>query len=674
MRRDRRRHLASNMHTSVYDSPMTAHHFDFGGEIVWRPTPEHREHSRLTGFITRHGLDDYDALLRRSVEDPAWFWSAVLDDLGIEFYEPYRQILDTSSGIAWSRWCVGGSLNIVHNCVDKWIGTPTEHKDMLRWEGEEGSTRTLTYGELFREVNRAANAMRELGVRKGDRVALFMPMCPELVVAFFAAIKLGGVVLPLFSGYGVDAVSTRLLDAEAMLLVTADGFWRRGKAVAMKPVADQAAAAAPSVRHLLVISRIGADVPWTAPRDHRWEALVPRQSDVCETERTDAEDPLMLIYTSGTTGRPKGTVHSHCGFAVKAAQDMAHCFDIRDTDTMYWVTDIGWMMAPWELFGMAVLGGTAVIYDGALDHPGPDRLWSIVERHRVSVLGVSPTLIRALMQHGEEPVRRHDLSSLRILGSTGEPWNPESWRWFFETAGGARLPIINYCGGTETSGGLLAGNVLTPMKPCSFAGPPPGIAADVVDSEGRSVRNQVGELVVRVPWIGMTRGFWKDPDRYEETYWSNLPGVWVHGDFAAIDNDGLWYILGRSDDTIKIAGKRLGPAEVESVLVEHPTVTESAAIGVPDAAKGQALVCFCVLGSGHTASEALAEDLKTFVATRLGKPLRPKAIEFLGDLPKTRNAKVMRRLIRATYLDEPPADLSSLENPAAVEEVRRVRR
>jgi len=652
---------------------MTNHHFEFGGEFAWRPTPEQRDRSRLAAFIARHELDSYDALMRRSIEDPSWFWSAVLNDLSIEFYEPYHQILDTSAGIAWSRWCIGGKLNTVHNCVDKWIGTQVEHKDVLRWEGEEGATSALTYGELFREVNRAANAMQELGIKQGDRVALFMPMCPELVVAFFATIKLGGIVLPLFSGYGVDAVATRLIDADATLLVTADGFWRRGQAVEMKAVADLAAAAAPSVRHLLVVSRIDADVSWTSPRDQRWEPLVSRQSDVCATVRTNAEDPLMLIYTSGTSGRPKGTVHTHCGFPTKAAQDMAHCFDVRDTDTMYWVTDIGWMMAPWELFGMTLLGGTAVIYDGALDYPGVDRLWNIVERHRVSVLGVSPTLVRALMQHGKTPVRLHDLSSLRILGSTGEPWNPESWRWLFDTIGGTRLPIINYSGGTETSGGLVAGNVLTPMKPCSFSGPPPGIAADVVDEKGRSVRNQVGELVVRVPWIGMTRGFWKDPKRYEQTYWSTFPDVWVHGDWAAIDEDGLWYILGRSDDTIKVAGKRLGPAEVESVLAEHPAVAESAAIGVPDSAKGQALVCFCVLSSSHSESEALSEELKSFVATRLGKPLRPRAIKFVGDLPKTRNSKVMRRVIRSTYLDEAPGDLSSLENPAAIEEVSRVR-
>ena len=653
---------------------MAGDSFEFGGEIAWHPTPEYRDRSRLRRFISRHDLADYDALLRRSIADPEWFWPAVLDDLGIEFYEPYTRILDLSRGPAWPKWCAGGVLNIVHNCLDKWVGTPTEAKAAVRFEGEEGVARTLTYGELYRQVNRCANAMASLGVGKGDRVALFMPMCPELVITFFATIKLGAVVLPLFSGYGAEAVASRLRDAEATLLATADGYWRRGQPVAMKAVADEGVAAASSVRHVLVVSRLGCEIPWTPGRDRRWDETVPQQDERCDTARTGAEDPLMIIYTSGTTGRPKGAVHGHCGFPIKAAQDMAHCFDIHDTDTMYWVTDMGWMMGPWELFGMTLLGGTALIYDGALDHPGPDRLWSLVERHKVSVLGVSPTLIRALMRHGIEPVHRHDVSSLRILGSTGEPWNPESWKWLFETAGRARVPIINYSGGTETGGGLVAGNVLTPIKPCAFAGPPPGIAADVVDEAGQPVRNQVGELVVRGPWMGMTQGFWKDADRYEQTYWSRFPGIWVHGDWAAIDEDGLWYILGRSDDTIKIAGKRLGPAEVESVLVEHPAVVESAAIGVPDPAKGQVLVCFCVLRSGFTPGETIADELKALVATRLGKPLRPHAIEFVRDLPKTRNAKVMRRVIRSTYLGESPGDLSSLENPLAVDEIRQVRR
>jgi acetyl-CoA synthetase len=649
-------------------------HFDFGGEIAWRPTPDCIERSRLTAFIRAHGLSGLDELLRRSVQEPEWFWTAVLDDLHIEFYEPYERILDTSPGIAWTRWCVGGRMNIVHNCLDKWIGTEVEGRVALVCEDEDGTVQSLTYGELTREVNRCASALRRLGGRPGDRVALFMPMCPELVIAFFAAIKIGGIVLPLFSGYGPEAVAMRLRDAEASILFVADGFSRRGQRVDMKAVADLALDGSPSVRHVVVTPRLGEAVPLTAGRDQPWGALVGSGTDACPTEETGADDPLMIIYTSGTTGRPKGAVHTHCGFPIKAAQDMVHAFDVHAGDRMYWISDIGWMMGPWELLGMTILAGTVVTYNGALDYPGPDRLWAMVERHEVNLLGVSPTLIRALMPHGEAPVRRHRLASLRILGSTGEPWNPEPWRWLFDVVGGGQLPIINYSGGTEVSGGLVAGNVLTPLKPAAFAGPPPGIAADVVDEQGHPVRNQVGELVVRAPWIGMTRGFWRDPERYEQTYWSRFPGTWVHGDWAAVDQDGLWYILGRSDDTIKIAGKRLGPAEVESVLVEHPAVVEAAAIGMPDAMKGQSLACFCVLRSGNEGGPALADELAHLVAARLGKPLKPAVIEFVPDLPKTRNAKVMRRVIRAAYLGDALGDLSSLENPRAVEAIRAIAR
>jgi acetyl-CoA synthetase len=646
--------------------------FQLSGSIAWQPSSEYIEQSRLKQFMDRHRIGSYSDLLERSTTDLDWFWNAVIADLDVQFYEPYARVIDTSPGLPWTRWCLGGRMNIVHNCLDKWIGTSTEHRPALHWEGEEGASRTLTYSELWREVNRAAKALRSLGIGPGDRVALFMPMCPELIVAFFATIKLGAIILPLFSGYGDDAVTTRLRDAEAKAIVVADGFWRRGQPVLMKAVADIAVAAAPSIEHVIVVSRLNVDVPWNARLDVSWSDLLDRETGECETRRTGADDPLMIIYTSGTTGRPKGALHTHCGFPIKAAQDMVHCFDVHAGETMYWVSDMGWMMGPWEVFGMTLLGGTILLYDGALDYPGPDRLWRLVARHGVNVLGVSPTLIRSLMQHGDAPVRRHTLSSLRILGSTGEPWNPEPWRWLFDTAGGGRLPIINYSGGTEVSGGLVSGNVLTPLKPAAFAGPPPGIAADVVDDQGRPVRNQVGELVVRQPWIGMTRGFWRDRERYEQTYWSRFPNTWVHGDWAAIDEDGLWYILGRSDDTIKVAGKRLGPAEVESILVEHDAVVEAAAIGVPDETKGQALVCFCVLTPQQTASPDLADELRSLVATRLGKPLRPKAIEFVRDLPKTRNAKVMRRVIRSAYLGEAPGDLSSLENPKAVDEIRSV--
>lgn len=645
--------------------------FTFGGDIVWRPTPDYVNRSHLKGFMDRHGLASFDDLLRRSTSDVAWFTDAILKYLDIQFRQPYREVVDLSRGIAWPRWCVGGQLNIGYNCVDKYYrDSKLARRPAVIWEGEEGQTRTLTYADLYDEVNHCANALRSLGFGKGDAIGLFMPMTPEIVVALLAIVKIGGIVLPLFSGYGVSAIVSRLVDGEAKALFTADGIFRRGQVVPMKPVADEAAAQVPSLREMIVLKRAGNPVSMKVGRDAWWHDIMSLQSQFAEAAPTDAEDPLMIIYTSGTTGRPKGAVHTHCGFPVKAAQDMAFGTDVQAGDVMYWMTDMGWMMGPWLVFGTLLLGATMFLYDGAPDHPGPDRLWAMVERHRITQLGISPTLVRALIKFGSEPVKKHDVSSLRLFGSTGEPWNPDPWLWLFNTVGGGKLPIINYSGGTEISGGIVMGNPLLPLKPCAFSAPCPGIAADVVDENGSSVRNQVGELVIRAPWIGMTRGFWKDPQRYEETYWSRFPNVWVHGDWAAVDEDGLWYILGRSDDTIKVAGKRLGPAEVESVLVAHPAVVEAAAIGVPDEVKGSEVVCFCVLRPGHAPTDELREALKAKVADELGKPLKPREIKFVKDLPKTRNAKVMRRIIRAAYLGLDPGDTSSLENPAAVDEIK----
>jgi acetyl-CoA synthetase len=409
----------------------------------------------------------------------------------------------------------------------------------------------------------------------------------------------------------------------------------------------------------------------TPGRDHAWSALVDSQPGQAETEPTAAEDPLMIIYTSGTTGRPKGALHTHCGFPVKAAQDMAFGCDLHPGQVIYWVTDMGWMMGPWLVFGALLLGGTCLIYDGAPDYPGPDRVWALAARHRVAALGISPTLVRALIPHGEAQAHKHDLSSLRLFASTGEPWNPDPWLWLFEKVGGRTRPIINYSGGTEISGGIVMGNPILPLKPCAFSAPCPGIAAAVLDENGQPVLGQVGELVIRAPWIGMTRGFWRDPQRYLDAYWSRWPETWVHGDFAAIDADGMWYILGRSDDTIKIAGKRLGPAEVESVAVRHPDVIEAAAIGVPHPLKGSELVMFCVLAPGVSPSPALQSALTRLVVEEMGKPLAPQAVLFVSDLPKTRNAKVMRRMIRAAYLGQEPGDTSSLVNPEAVEAIRK---
>jgi acetyl-CoA synthetase len=435
----------------------------------------------------------------------------------------------------------------------------------------------------------------------------------------------------------------------------------------MKETADAALAQSPAVERCLVVRRLGREVPFMQGRDAWWEEALPTQPDEAATEVMDSEDPVMLIYTSGTTGKPKGCVHVHCGFPIKGTQDMAHAMDFDDQSRMFWITDIGWMMGPWEIMGTLSLGGSMVSYEGTPDHPGPDRLWQIVERHRVTHLGISPTAVRSLMRFGEEPVRQHDLSSLRMIGSTGEPWNPDPWKWCFEVVGGGRIPLLNYSGGTEISGGIVGGNFHTVCKPCAFSGPVPGMSVDVVDADGKSVQGEVGELVLKAPWPGMTRGFWRDPDRYLATYWSRWPGVWYHGDWAVVEEDGLWYILGRSDDTIKVAGKRVGPAEVESALVAHAAVQEAAAIGVPDELKGEALVAFVILRPGHEDSPELREELRRRVGEALGKALTPKAVYPVADLPRTRNAKIMRRVIRAAYTGENPGDLMALENPAAVD-------
>lgn len=620
-------------------------------------------------------MADYDTLLAWATDDVGRFWDAVLDDLGVEFYEPYDRILDISEGIEFSTWCVGGQMNIVHNLLDKWMGTEVAERDAVRYESEAGEVRTLTYHELHREVNRCASALRTLGLGKGDAIGLYMPMTPELIVAFLAVAKIGGVILPLFSGYGATAVATRLADGKAKALFVANGMTRRGRSIPMKPTADEALAEAPTVQHVFVYEHVpDLDVPMMRGRDRTWDDLVALADgtdlDAVETERTDAEELVMLIYTSGTTGKPKGAVHTHCGFPIKAAQDMAHPMDLSVGDVMWWMSDMGWMMGPWLVFGTLLNAATMVLFDGAPDYPGPDRTWALCERHGVTHLGVSPTLIRSLMAHGPEPVQRHDLSALRAVGSTGSPWDPESWTWLFEHALDSSNPILNYSGGTEISGGIICGTFLTPLKPGAFSGPVVGMDADVVDDAGETVRGEVGELVIRQPWIGMTRGFWGDRERYLDSYWRRHPGVWTHGDFAAVDADGLWYLLGRSDDTIKVAGKRLGPAEVEAVLNAHPAVLESAAIGVPHDIKGQEVVAFCVLADGHEPGEELRADLVGRIVDALGKPLKPREVKFATALPKTRNAKVMRRLIRAAYLDLDLGDTSSLEVPETVNAVR----
>jgi acetyl-CoA synthetase len=639
--------------------------------IVWRPDADLLRDSNVARFMAAEGIAGFSDLVTRSIDEPEWFWDAVVRFLGIRFSHPYERVLDTSDGIPWAKWFVGGRCNLAVTCLDRHADDPeTRDTTAIVWEGEEGEVRTLTWVELRELTDRMASGLAARGVQLGDGVGLFLPMVPETVAALLAVAKLGAVFLPIFSGYGADAVAVRLEDAGAVALVTADGFTRRGKAVPMKEIADAAVAGVATVHTVVVVPRLGrTDTPMTPDRDVALADLVRDQPDRVDAVDVDSEQPLFVAYTSGTTGRPKGAVHVHGGLLVKIAEEVAFQMDLRAGERLFWLTDIGWIMGPWEIVGTLANGGTLVLFDGAPDYPDPGRLWAFVERHRVNVLGVSPTLIRALMAHGDGPVRAHDRSSLRVLASTGEPWNDAPWQWYFEVVGEGRCPIINISGGTEVGACFLSPHVVAPLSACSLGGPALGMAVDVFDDLGRPVRGEVGELVCTKPWPGMTRGLFGDPQRYLDTYWSRWPDVWWHGDFASVSDDGQWFLHGRSDDTIKLAGKRLGPAEVETAVVAHPSVMEAAAIGIPDEVKGEALWVFVVVVPGVDPNDALRSEISRRVVDALGPSFKPAQVRFTGALPKTRSAKVLRRAIRAVVTGDAHGDLSGLEDPATLDAI-----
>ena len=634
------------------------------GEFVWEPSAEVLEHSNVVRLMRRHGIDDYWELVRRAQDDPEWFWPAAVDDMGLEFSQPWTRVVDTSRGPEWATWFVGGKLNLAWNCVHRWAERRADATAAVS-VGENGDHWHLTWAELSDEVTRLAEALHALGIRSGDRVATYLPMHWRAAAASHACAHVGAVQVPIFSGFSAPAVAARLKDAGAKALVTADGTLRRGREVLMKAVADQALDDAPSVEHVVVWRRLDSDVAMRPGRDHDWEELVEKQPGTLEPLEVDSEHPYLLTYTSGTTGRPKGVVHVQGGFLVSIAREAAYQADLHPDDVLHFATDMGWIMGPWTVVGGGAMGCTIVYAEGAPDWP-PDRLWRLVESERASVLGLSPTLVRALIQHGEPDA---DVSSLRIFVTTGEPWNPDPYMWLYERVGGGRAPIINISGGTEVGACFLSPSVAIPIKSCSLGGPALGMAMDVVDAEGKPVRGEVGELVCRKPFPGMTRGFWRDSERYLETYWRRFPGVWVHGDWASIDEDGYWFLHGRSDDTLNIAGKRVGPAELESAAVAHPAVAEAAAVGVPHDVKGEVAWIFCVLAPGREAGDELTAEISDLVAQELGKAFRPDRVAFVPALPKTRSAKIVRRAVRAKALGADPGDLSSLENPESLEEI-----
>lgn len=640
------------------------------GEIAWRPDPAQVEAAALTGFLRANGLASYEALLERADADPVWFFEAVLKFLDWRFYRPYERAMDASKGVPWTRWAVGGTTNVVLNALDRWRDTPTWDKTALVWESEDGTRREYSYRELDREVCRFAGALRARGLERGDVIAIYLPNVPEAMIAMLAGAKVGGIVMPLFSGFGAEAMASRLKLSGARFLVTVDGTLRRGKLVDAKAIADAAAALAPSVREVIVVRRAGNAVAMTPGRDHWWQALCERQPDTAKTEEMDADAPYLLVFTSGTTGKPKGVVHGHTGFPVKIAMDLHLCMDLKADDRMLWMSDMGWVVGPLIVFTTPLVGATLVLVEGAPNAPDADRMWRVAAEHRVTYLGIAPTTARTFIAQGSEPWRTQDLSALRVMVSSGEPWTPDAWHWLFGKVGGGRVPLLNFSGGTEMMG-ILTCTVLRPLKPCSFNTPVPGVGADVVDEAGQSVPpGTVGELVMRRAVFGLTCGLWNDATRYIENYWNTWPDVWHHGDFASRDAEGYWTIHGRSDDTLKIAGKRTGPAEIEALLMATGSLAEAAAIGVPDPIKGSALVLVCSLRPGVAESAALRAELSQAVVQGLGVAFRPKDVRFVSDLPKTRNLKIMRRVIRAAVLGEDAGDLSALVNPEAVAELR----
>ena len=616
--------------------------------MIWEPSREFIESTNVWRFLDRLGFKDREEFLRFSRDQPERFWDELMKELRVEWFEPYQQVLDTSRGPEWARWFVGGRLNIAHNCLDRWA---TSDRVACLWEGEDGETRAINFAHLQTEANRVANGLAALGLRSGDRVALSMPMVPEILSIFYGALKAGMTVVPIFAGFGAGAIATRLEDSGARVLFTADSLVRRGKRL---PLAEKM----PHItEHIVVLGYRGGPAPGTVS----WEDFLQGQPAHAATASLDSEARALILYTSGTTGKPKGTVHTHAGCLAQTGREIWLAFDHKPADRFFWLSDIGWMMGPWTIMGNHLFGGTIFLYDGAPDYPGPMRLWEMIERHRLTTFGISPTAIRML---SKESGTLPPMESLRLLGSSGEPWDEAAWMWFFERVGHRRLPIINISGGTEIIGCFLFPLPIQPLKPCSLGGPAPGTAADVVDENGQPVRQRKGYLVCRNPMPSMTKGIWNDPERYLESYWSRFPGIWYHGDWASVDEDGYWFLHGRADESMNVAGRKMGPAEIEEAMMRHPGVAEAAVIGVPDAVKGEGIVGYAVAKPGCSiAGPAVCATIVDI----MGPAFRPREVVIVAELPKTQSGKIVRRLIRQKYLDEPLGDLSTVANPWALE-------
>ena len=631
---------------------------------AWQPDPERVAGSHVGRIMRSLDVPDIEALHEFALRQPARYYGALIEHLDIRFQRPFDNLVDLEKGAAFPQWFPGGKINIVDSCLR--TGTARNTIDAVRVIDEDGQVLHISYDRLRAQAGCLAAHLRTIGIVRGDCVGLFMPMGIEATVAFFACAWVGAITVPAFSGYAAEALRVRLQDCDARLLITTAGFRRRGSWIDMAKVAAQASAGLPSLERIVCVGAWRGD-ELEGPRWETWEAAIGEgaREPTFAPLAMDPNDPLLVMYTSGTTGKPKGIVHSHAGFLVKVASDFAIAIDLRGDDRFCWITDLGWLVGPQMIIGNAAIGATAIYYVGAIDAPDSEQIWRICAQEHVSLLGVSPSAVRAMAAaNADGPNQRHNLSALRAFVSTGEPWDLTSWQWLFTKVGQRRLPILNYSGGTEIGGGILTSYVTLPQAACAFAGPVIGMDADVLTSDGQPAEGAVGELVVRNVWPGMTHSFWGGNDElYLKTYWSDFPGVWRHGDLAQRDADGWWFIRGRSDDTLKVAGRRVGPAEIETVLLQNDNVLEAVVVGIPDAMKGQSIVAF-VVGVGK--QSVTPDILKAEVRERLGASLVPSTIHIVEALPKTRNGKVVRRAIIARYLGQTMGDLSVLDNSEAL--------
>jgi acetyl-CoA synthetase len=615
-------------------------------------------------------LAEYEAMYRRSVEDPEGFWAEAAREL--HWFAPWEKVLEWQE--PWAKWFVGGRLNLCYNCVDRHVTNGRAEKTAILWEGEPGEVRRLSYRELHAAVQRFANVLKGLGIRKGDRVAVYMGMTPELAIAILACARIGAVHSVIFGGFAANAIVDRVNDAQCVAILTQDGSWRRGNEVPLKATVDEAVGQCPTVKNVVVLRRTGTAVEMQAGRDHWWHDLLAKAEAECPAEELDSEDPLYILYTSGTTGKPKGLVHTTGGYAVQTYLTSKYIFDLKEDDVYWCSADIGWVTGhSYVVYGILQNGATTVMYEGAPNHPGQDRFWKLIEDHKVTIFYTAPTAIRAFIKWGDQHVEKHDLSSLRLLGTVGEPINPEAWIWYRETIGGGRCPIVDTWWQTET-GAIMISPIpgAVAAKPGSATRPFFGIAPEVVTKEGEPVpAGQGGLLVIRKPWPSMARTIFGDPERYVKQYWSDIPGSYFTGDGARMDPDGYFWLMGRVDDVINVSGHRLGTMEVESALVAHEKVAEAAVVGRPDALKGQAIAAFVTLEGGHQPSKQLKEELRAWVAKEIGALARPDDIRFADALPKTRSGKIMRRLLRemATH-GEIKGDVTTLEDFSVIAKLR----